>query len=224
MTSWPTTRSGLEALQYELAAAEPEPYRPHEDQHVAGVFVCFARTGGDRGWAGAAVYRQYVAVTRACIIGTASGPYIPGLLALREGPLLERAVLALRRRPDVLLVNATGRDHSRGAGLALHLGAVLDVPSVGVTHRPLLAEGDPPGGRRGDSSPLTVDGSTVGAYLRVQSDALPLAVSAGWRTDVATAVEVVLDATGDVRTPRPLREARERARIARAIAEGRAPG
>jgi deoxyribonuclease V len=40
-------------------------------------------------------------------------------------------------RPDVLLVDATGLDHPRGAGLALHLGANLGVPSVGVTNRVL---------------------------------------------------------------------------------------
>lgn len=54
---------------------------------------------------------------------------------------------ALPHMPDVLLVNATGRDHPRGAGLALHVGAAVDVPTVGVTHRPLLAVG--PSRRRG---------------------------------------------------------------------------
>jgi deoxyinosine 3'endonuclease (endonuclease V) len=43
------------------------------------------------------------------------------------------------------MANASGRDHPRGAGLALHLGAVLDQPSVGVTDRPLLATGQEPG-------------------------------------------------------------------------------
>jgi deoxyribonuclease V len=33
-------------------------------------------------------------------------------------------------------------------GLALHLGAQLDMPTVGITHRTLLAEGDWPGDRR----------------------------------------------------------------------------
>jgi deoxyribonuclease V len=35
----------------------------------------------------------------------------------------------------VLLVNATGRDHLWRAGLALPLGALLDLPTVGVTRR-----------------------------------------------------------------------------------------
>jgi deoxyinosine 3'endonuclease (endonuclease V) len=42
-------------------------------------------------------------------------------------------VRALPRRADVLLVDATGRDHPRRAGLALQLGVVLDVPTVRIT-------------------------------------------------------------------------------------------
>ena len=48
---------------------------------------------------------------------------------------------ALPVAPEVLLVNATGRDHPRRAGLAFHLGAVLGLPTVGVTTRPLVAQG-----------------------------------------------------------------------------------
>jgi Endonuclease V len=76
--------------------------------------------------------------------GEAAAPYRPGLLALREGPSLEAAIRALSARPEVVIANATGRDHPRGAGLAINLGAVLDLPSVGVTDRPLLAAGAEP--------------------------------------------------------------------------------
>jgi hypothetical protein len=75
------------------------------------------------------------------VSGPVGGPYLPTMLALREGPLLEQALRALPVAPEVLVVNATGRDHPRGAGLALHLGAVLGLPTVGVTTRPLVAQG-----------------------------------------------------------------------------------
>src|SRR4029453_17576075 len=86
--------------------------------------------------------------------GRAGPPYEPGLLALREGALLEGAVRALGHPPDVLLVDATGRDHPRRAGLALHLGAMLELPTIGVTHRLLAAEGGWPADERGARSPL----------------------------------------------------------------------
>jgi hypothetical protein len=76
--------------------------------------------------------------------GAAGAAYVPGLLALRLGPICEAAIRALRPVADVVLLDATGRDHPRRAGLALHLGVALDLPSVGVTHRPLLARGDWP--------------------------------------------------------------------------------
>jgi len=69
-----------------------------------------------------------VAVTLAH--GLASAGYTSGLLALREGPLLEEAV-RLPALPEVLLVNATGRDHPRRAGLAPHLGARLETRPSG---------------------------------------------------------------------------------------------
>jgi deoxyribonuclease V len=116
----------------------------------------------------------------------------------------------------VLIVPAAGRDHPRRAGLALHLGAVLEVPTVGVTEEPLLARGDPPGPSRAARSPLRVEDEIVGYWLRTRSGARPLAVHAAWRTDPAAAVEVVLATTGPYRFPEPLRRARALARRARA--------
>ncbi|MGH9014594.1 MAG: endonuclease V, partial [Acidimicrobiia bacterium] len=115
----------------------------------------------------------------------------------------------------------TGRDHPRRAGLALHLGAALDVPSVGVTHRPLRATGDEPADEAGVWTALVLDGDVVGAWLRTRRGARPLAVHAAWRTDVATAVDVVGRCIARARTPEPLRQARVVARRARAEAQTR---
>src|SRR5439155_17580358 len=119
------------------------------------------------------------------------------------------------RLPDVLLVNATGRDHPRRAGLALHLGAVLGVPTVGVTHRPLLAAGDWPADEPGAASPLVLEGVVVGHWLRTRPGTRPLAVHAGWRTDAETARAVVVASVGGFRTPGPVRVSRAVARGAR---------
>jgi endonuclease V len=129
----------------------------------------------------------------------------------------KRPVRALREPPDALLVDATGRDHPRRAGLALQLGAALELPTVGVTHRPLLAEGEWPADERSARTPLLLSGELVGYWLRTKAGTRPLAVHAAWRTDPDTAAEVVLSASR-ARTPEPLRRARRRAREARAIA------
>lgn len=118
----------------------------------------------------------------------------------------------------MLLVNATGRDHPRRAGLALHLGALLDLPTVGVTHRLLVAEGTWPGDRRGKTSPFRLGGDVVGYWLRTRSGTRPLAVHPAWRTDPDGAIQVVLATLRRLRTPEPLRLARQAARAARASA------
>jgi deoxyribonuclease V len=155
-------------------------------------------------------------VGESVVRGRTGAGYRAGLLALREGPLLERAALALPGRPDAVLVNATGRDHPRRAGLALHLGAVLGVPTVGVTDRPLLAAGAEPGAERWSMADLTLEGDVVAVRLRTRGGARALVVHAGWRTDLSVAVDLVRRSTARARTPEPLRAARRLARLARA--------
>jgi deoxyribonuclease V len=221
---WPADAAALIAEQARLAARPMPPWALDPAAPLGGCFACFARGGpgpgraGDPGWAGASLVQQGRVAASAVVAGTAGGPYAPGLLALREGPLLEAAVLALPSSPAVLLVDGTGWDHPRGAGLALHLGAVLGLPSVGVTHRPLLAEGAWPEDRRGSAAPLHLAGRLVGYWVRTRAGARPLAVHAAWGTSPEAAVEVVLAAVGRARTPEPLRAARAAARRARAAA------
>ena len=118
-------------------------------------------------------------------------------------------------RPDVLLVHASGADHPRRAGLALHLGRRARDPRVGVTHRPLGAAEDWPADEAAAISPLLVDGALVGFWVRTGVGRRPLAVHAGWRTDAPTAARIV-PAAARVRTPEPLRQASRLARTARA--------
>jgi deoxyribonuclease V len=221
---WPQTASELVRVQRELGALTPPPWRPAGPRPlIAGCFVCFGRGGagpgraGEAGWAAAVLMlgdRRHVAT--AVVAGTAGAPYEPGLLALREGPLLEAAVRSLPELPEVLLANASGRDHPRGAGLALHLGAVLEIPSVGVTDRPLLADGGEPGPERRSASPLTLGGTEVARAMRTRAGARPVVVHPGWRTDLDAATTVVVAAVRRARTPEPLRRARRASREARA--------
>src|SRR5262249_53696106 len=214
---WPSVEGELVALQQELGARRPEPWRPGPRPRIGAVFVCFARGGSGPGKAGDPAWAAAVAARASSVVtGRAGAPYSPGLLALREGPLLELAARGLAGAPDVLLVDATGRDHPRRAGVALHLGAVLDLPTVGVTHRPLVASGGWPADEPGAASQLVLVDELVGYWVRTRVGTRPLAVHAAWRTDPETAVDVVRGALRATRTPDPLRRARRLARIARA--------
>ena len=126
----PGDRAWAAAVTWHPPASGPEQVRRerHPDRVLVGSGPGRPRRAGD-------VDDQVV------ITGTAGAAYLSGLLALREGALLSAAVHALGRSPEMLLVDATGRDHPRRAGMAVHLGALTGIPTVGVTHRPLLAEG-----------------------------------------------------------------------------------
>ena len=221
---WPDETAALIDLQRRLAAATPPPFDPVAAAVTGGCFVCFGRGGsgpgqpGDRGWAAAVASGPGRLLDTAVVTGPAGDRYRPGLLALREGPLLADAVQALRIPPDLLLVNATGRDHPRRAGLALHLGAALDLATVGVTHRPLLATGPMPALMPGATAPLLLDGEHVGDWLRSRAGTRPIVVHAAWRTDPEVARTAVLAVCRGHRTPAPIREARRLAREARSAA------
>jgi len=230
---WPRTRDELEAAQIELGRLEPRPWRPDSGRPlaVAGAFVA-GSTGavgvgeaGDPLWAAAVLVRAGSDAVRTrderVVRAGAGAPYSPGYLALRVGRVLELAIASLDERPDVVLVDATGRDHPRRAGLALHIGAALDLPSVGVTDRALLASAAVPADEPGSSTALWLRGEVVGVCLRTRAHARPVLVHAGWRTDPETAAGIVMLVTGHARTPEPIRRARRLARQARAIDEGR---
>jgi deoxyribonuclease V len=178
------------------------------DQHLQA-------TGGQAG-----PRRSDDVVAQAVVADRVPASYVPGLLARREGPILQACLNRLEHRPDVVLVDATGRDHPRGAGLAVHLGAAVGLPTVGVTHRGLGLRGDPPPlTRRGEVAEVELDGEVVAAWVCTRTGVRPLLVHPAWRTEVAVAVEVVLrTSTEQARTPVPLQEARRVAREARTLA------
>jgi deoxyribonuclease V len=228
---WPSDAEHLILEQRRLAALAPEPWRYTKAARVGACFVCFAEDGSaeaggeEPAWSAAVTFDAGRRSAAAVVEGSTRAPYRSGLLALRAGPLLEHAVRRLPVRPDVLLVNATGRDHPRRAGLALHLGAVLGLPTVGVTDRLLTAGAMEPEPAADDlpARGLRLEGGPIGYLVRVREGARALVAHAAWRTDAETALVVLLAAGGRARTPLPLREARRLARTARAAARLAAP-
>jgi deoxyribonuclease V len=224
---WPHSVEQLEVAQQRLGDREPSvpPWTLPSTRplRVGGVFVVFGRgpAGREPAWAAAVVMEEGRVIGTAVTSGEATAQYDPGHLALQRGPLLQAAVQQLRPPPDVVLVNATGRDHPRRAGLALHLGAVLVIPTVGATDHPLAAIAPDLGPERGTAVPLELGGEVVGFVVRTRRRARPVMAHAAWRTDAETARRVVTLVTGRARTPEPLRLARFLARLERARDEGR---
>jgi deoxyribonuclease V len=71
----------------------PERWQPPINlERIGGCFICFEQVQGagaadDRGFAGAVVTHRRRLLAGVNVGGPAGGPYLPGLLALREGPL-----------------------------------------------------------------------------------------------------------------------------------------
>jgi deoxyribonuclease V len=145
--------------------------------------------------------------------GEARFPYVPGLFAFRELPMLLDALAALTGPPELLLADGHGLAHPRRFGLACHLGVVTGIPSIGVAKTP-LGRYAPPGPARGATSPLVLDGEEVGAALRTRDGVRPVFVSVGHLIDLAAACRIVLALANSFRLPEPTRRADQRCREA----------
>jgi len=163
--------------------------------------------------------RDGVVVERVHAVEPLAIPYVPGLLSFREGGPILAAFEALTVEPDLVLFDGSGRIHYRQAGLATHLGLVLDVPSVGVAKKLLC--GRPRG---------SVEGLDAGARVAIEADERvedgagavigyavqtrqfesartinPLYVSPGHRVAAETAADLVWSLSGDYKLPEPTR-------------------
>ena len=138
-----------------------------------------------------------------------SFPYVPGLLAFREGPVVLAALERLTQPPDVLLFDAQGLAHPRRMGLATHLGILLDLPAVGCAKSRLCGEAEVPGAQKGSWSVLTDGNEVIGAVVRTRSHVRPVYVSIGHRLDLQTAVALVLGCAMRYRVPQPIRLAHQ---------------
>lgn len=140
-------------------------------------------------------------------------PYIPGLLAFREAPVLMQAFRKLRSVPDVALVDGHGLCHPRLFGLACHMGLAWDIPTIGVAKSRLVGAGPEPGEQKGAWAPLEFQGQVVARVLRSRERVKPIFISVGHRVDLPTAMEVVLRSLTRYRLPEPIRAAHKAAAL-----------
>ncbi|MFH0802970.1 MAG: endonuclease V [bacterium] len=136
-------------------------------------------------------------------------PYVPGLLAFREGPALIEALSALASEPDVFFFDGQGLAHPRRMGLASHIGLFLDRPSLGCAKSLYIGQGGEPAAKRGSRRQLKDRGETIGVTLRTKDGVRPVYVSVGHRMDLASAIRLVLLFSKGYRIPEPLRIAHQ---------------
>jgi deoxyribonuclease V len=220
----PGSRERMETLQREIAESavfeDDIDFRPGSirsgEATVAGVDAAFL---DDRAVAAVVVLRGGEVIAREHAVTPLSLPYIPGLLAFREGEPIVAALGSLDVSPDLLVFDGSGRIHYREAGIATHIGLCFDTPAIGVAKSLLCGEPDAPTDalQAGESVPIVADdsmtapnGTVVGyAYQsRQYPDSTrinPLYVSSGHRLSVETARDCVAACGGEYKLPRPTR-------------------
>lgn len=138
-------------------------------------------------------------------------PYVPGLLAYRELPVVFDALEKLERAPDLIIVDGQGRAHPRRFGIACHLGVALDLPTIGCAKSILVGRAATPENQIGAWTPLVDNGETIGAALRTKLNTKrvtnPVYVSIGHRVDLETAIDFVLRCCRGYRVPETTRYA-----------------
>jgi len=133
-------------------------------------------------------------------------PYIPGLLAFREGPAFLKTWEKLKTKPDVVFFDGQGIAHPRGLGIASHMGLFIDIPTVGIAKSRLYGKHGEPGKNKGDYTPLFDEkGNKIGFVLRSRPNVAPLYVSPGHLTDPDSALELTLRFLKNHRLPEPTR-------------------
>ncbi len=134
-------------------------------------------------------------------------PYIPTLLAFREGPVLLKTYKKLKNKPDLLIVDGQGLAHPRRFGIACHVGVLLDIPAFGIAKKRLFGTHKEPGEKRGSMEHLfdPRNGEVIGAVLRTRDSVKPVFVSIGNKIDLGTAVDITLRCHSGYRIPFPTR-------------------
>jgi len=139
--------------------------------------------------------------------GEVSFPYVPGLFSFREIPLLIPALEKLKTTPQVMLVDGQGIAHPQRMGLAVHLGILMNIPTIGCAKSRLLGTHENPSKKKGAFTNLYDQGEIIGAVVRTRTDISPVYVSIGHKISLPTALEIVLKCTTKFRIPEPLRAA-----------------
>ena len=133
-------------------------------------------------------------------------PYIPGLLAFREGPAVLAAWGKLQNKPDLLMFDGQGIAHPRGIGIASHMGLWLERPTIGVAKSRLYGIHTEVGLSRGDRADLLdKDTNVIGTVLRTREKTNVLYVSPGHLINVEHATQFVLNCVAGYRLPEPTR-------------------
>jgi deoxyribonuclease V len=205
---WDLNPEAVIALQTKLAprVIRKSRVKPAEIATVAGV---------DAGYSSGSALAAVVVLNltdlkvqeKAVASKPVSFPYLPGMLAFREGPVILEALGKLKIRPDLLIVDGQGIAHPRRFGISSHIGLLTDIPSIGCTKTILWGDYQEPQRTRGSISYLIDGDETIGAVVRTRTAVKPIFVSIGHLMNLNDSIQIILKSCRGYRLPEPIRSA-----------------
>jgi deoxyribonuclease V len=201
---WDLSPEEAFSVQKELAARVERQPRLGPVGHVAGIDVS-VRDDLSRAAVVILDLDSLSPVDYATATQPVTMPYVPGLLAFREGPVVLDALDHLTTKPDLLIFDGQGLAHPRRLGIASHIGLLADMPSIGCAKSRLCGQHDEPGPEPENHAPLLDKGEIIGAVLRTKRNVKPVYVSIGHRVDLETSITYVLACCRGYRLPETTR-------------------
>jgi deoxyribonuclease V len=211
---WPRTIAEAHDLQQRLRSEILTEDRLGTVRVVAGVDA-WTEPRSARVWAAAVALNlaDLELLESAIACRETTFPYRPGYLTFHEAPAALVAIEHLRATPDLIFVDGQGLAHPRRFGLACHIGLLTGIPTIGVAKSRLTGQWHEPGSNRGDWTPLTDRGETIGAVVRTRSRVRCVFVSVGHRIGLPTAIHYTLRCAPFFRLPEPIRLADHLSRV-----------
>ncbi len=109
---------------------------------VAGIDVAYPKNAFEKA-CGAYIalnYRTKEIIEKHLIFHCSTFPYIPTYLTFRELPFITILLKKIQTKPSVLLLDGNGILHPYKLGLAAHVGATTQIPTIGVAKNLLIGK------------------------------------------------------------------------------------
>jgi deoxyribonuclease V len=134
-------------------------------------------------------------------------PYISGFLAFREIPVLLELIRLIEEEHaplELILVDGNGILHRRRAGIATHLGVLLDRPTIGIGKKLLCGAVNIEELTAEESRPVLDQNEVIGMAVKATASSRPIFVSPGHRITINDSVRIVRELFRGHRLPEPI--------------------
>ena len=171
---------------------------------IAG--VCISKNVSGTAVSASAVLMKFDSLE---VLGTSTVAieHLVGAPADNEISAIRDALLKLPEQAELVFVAGHGVADAARTGLAVQLGVLMNLATIGVALEANVGTSKPLHEMRGAFAPLRENRTQIGWILRSKINEVPLVVSPGHRVSMAAAPELVMAVVRGDRLPEPIRAA-----------------